>query len=222
MSGAHRSVVCAQNWLEGDGLDHKRHRSLSVRSHSRHYCRMANEPNAPPLFRRFQAPNLEELQREIDDDLSKLAVARQMHDMKAELLISNRVGTGLYIAGDEARAAPILEQAVEIARILGDQEAEIFGLFNLATAKQYLGERRLAQSLFSEELTLSSKTGIDKFDHFILHHRGRCFVEQGDVTSGRQCFRQALALRKQLGDPRVKSSQAALDDLDASDPSHRY
>jgi hypothetical protein len=103
---------------------------------------MANEPNAPPLFRRFQAPNLEELQREIDDDLSKLAVARQMHDMKAELLISNRVGTGLYIAGDEARAAPILEQAVEIARILGDQEAEIFGLFNLATAKQYLGERR--------------------------------------------------------------------------------
>jgi len=178
---------------------------------------MAEKINSlnPPLFRRFQAPDIEELRREIGDELAKLVKARDGGDLTAELEISNSVGTGLYIAGDEAQAAPILERALEIARQLSDKEAEIYALFNLATARQYLGDRNLAQSLFSEALALSHRTGIDKFDHYILHHQGRCFVEQGDIVDARRCFQEALLLRKKLNDPRVESSQAALNDLDA-------
>jgi tetratricopeptide (TPR) repeat protein len=173
------------------------------------------KPENPPLFRRFQAPDLEELQREIADQLAQLINARDTGDLASELEICNSVGTGLYIAGDEAQAATILERALEIARQLSDKEAEIYALFNLATARQYLGDRNLAQSLFSEALTVSRITGIDRFEHYILHHRGRCFVEQGHIVDARRCFQEALILRKELNDPRVESSQAALDDLAA-------
>jgi tetratricopeptide (TPR) repeat protein len=178
---------------------------------------MAEKINSlnPPLFRRFQAPDIEELRREIGDELAKLVKARDGGDLTAELEISNSVGTGLYIAGDEAQAAPILERALEIAQQLSDKEAEIYALFNLATARQYLGDRNLAQSLFSKALALSHQTGIDKFDHYILHHQGRCFVEQGDIVDARRCFQEALLIRKKLNDPRVESSQAALNDLAA-------
>lgn len=174
---------------------------------------MVNHADTPITFRRFHAPDPDTLQQCNVTDLLKLADAQRCQALKSELEISSRVGTGLYIAGDEAKAAPILERAVEIARILYDQDSEIFALFNLATAKQYLDERDLAQALFVEALELSRRTGIDKFDHYILHHQGRCFVEQGEIDKARSCFQNALAIRTRIGDPRAASSQAALDEL---------
>lgn len=87
-------------------------------------------------------------------------------------------------------------------------------LLHLATARQYLGERDLAQSRFEAALALSAAHGIHRFEHFILHHQGRCWVEQGRIDAARRCFERALALRRQLGIPRfITSTQAALADL---------
>lgn len=100
------------------------------------------------LFRRFRAPDPAEPAREIEADLPRLAEAQRQRDEPLELAIAVRVGAGLYIAGDEARAAPILDRALALARRLTDRKTEIESLLHLGTARQYLGERNLAQSLF--------------------------------------------------------------------------
>jgi HTH-type transcriptional regulator, pleiotropic regulator of extracellular virulence genes len=166
------------------------------------------------LFRRFRAPDPTELVREIEADLPRLAEAQLRQDEPLELEIAVRVGAGLYITGDEVRAAPILDRALALARRLTDHKAEIEALLHLGTARQYLGERNLAQSLFREALTLSQATRINEFDHFVLHHQGRCYAEQDDIDEARRCFEEALALRERLGDPyRINSTRAALDEL---------
>ncbi|HLZ66978.1 MAG TPA: tetratricopeptide repeat protein [Aliidongia sp.] len=172
------------------------------------------EQPAHASFRRFRAPDPAGLAREIEADLRRLVEAQRAHDAPLELAVAVRLGSGLYIAGDEAKAAPILDRALALARRFSDRKAEIEALLHLGTARQYLGEHDLAQSLFQEALALAKAVGIDQFDHFILHHRGRCHAEQGHIDEARRCFEQALALRERLGDPyRIQSTTAALDEL---------
>lgn len=125
------------------------------------------------------------------------------------------LGECLTPLGCEAEAAAYLETALNLARQLGRHDHEISALLHLATARQYLGERDVAQHLFQAGLDAADRYGIDRQRHYLLHHRGRCYTEQGQLAEARDCFQRALALREQLGDPRfIASSQSALADLD--------
>ncbi|HLZ57173.1 MAG TPA: tetratricopeptide repeat protein [Ktedonosporobacter sp.] len=45
-----------------------------------------------------------------------------------------------------------------------------------------------------------------------MHHRGRCYVEQGNLEEVRACFEQALILRESKGEQRfIDSTRRALD-----------
>ena len=166
------------------------------------------------LFRRFLVEDPAATMQEIAADRLRLEEARRRDDQAAMLAISTGIGFCLYITANEAEAAPMLDSALTLARRLGDQSAEIEALLHLATARQYLGERDLAQALFQEGLDRSQAYGIDAFVHFILHHQGRCYAEQGRIEDARHSFERALPLREQLGNPRfVNSTRAALADL---------
>ena len=57
-------------------------------------------------------------------------------------------------------------------------------------------------------------TRIRDPEHFLLHHQGRCYVEQGRIAAARAAFEAVLAIRKTLEDQRfIDFSQAALDDI---------
>jgi tetratricopeptide (TPR) repeat protein len=173
-------------------------------------------PDTPPvpLFRRFLVEDRATTLQEIAADRARLADAQRAGDTAAELAIRTGIGFGLYITANEAEAAPMLDAALSLARALADRSAEIEVLLHLATARQYLGQRDLAQSLFEQALALSSAHDIHMFDHFILYHQGRCWVEQGQIGAARRCFERALPLREQLGIPRfINSTRAALADL---------
>lgn len=151
---------------------------------------------------------------EVAADRLRLDEARRRGNQAAMLTISTGIGFGLYITANEAEAAPMLDGALTLARQLGERSAEIEVLLHLATARQYLGERDLAQALFQEALDRSDAYGIDEFVHFILHHQGRCYAEQGRVEEARLSFERALPLRERLGDPRfINSTRAAIADL---------
>jgi len=166
------------------------------------------------LFRRFLAEDPAATMQEIAADRLRLEAARERGDQAAMLAIATGIGFGLYITGNEAEAAPMLENALALARQLGDRSAEIEALLHLATARQYLGERDQAQALFKQALDRSEAYGIDAFVHFILHHQGRCFAEQGRIEEARRSFERALPLRERLGNPRfINSTRAALVDL---------
>jgi tetratricopeptide (TPR) repeat protein len=161
------------------------------------------------FFQRFRSSDPAALARQIAEERACLAAARAAGDAAAEAASANRLGFRLTIAGDEPAAAAFLDEAVALARRLGDAALEVEALLNLATARQYLGDRAAAQALFQDALDRSS--AAPQFAHFIVHHRGRCYVEQGEIAAARRCFVAALELRRTLGEARfIASTERAL------------
>jgi tetratricopeptide (TPR) repeat protein len=168
------------------------------------------------FFRRFRFSDEDRdgVLRDIEADRGVLAAGIPGAASPAILRAQVRLGFSLTPLGEEAEAAEHLETAAAMARMLSEHGQEISALLHLATAVQYLGDRDRAQQLFQEGLDKAAGYGIGDDVHFLLHHRARCYAEQGQIAEARECMAQALALRQQLGDQRfIASSQNALDDL---------
>jgi HTH-type transcriptional regulator, pleiotropic regulator of extracellular virulence genes len=164
---------------------------------------------------RFSGDDLPEVEAEIASDRAVLAAAGPESESPEVLAALVGLGEILIPLDREAEAVTHLEQALAIARRAGNQDREISALLHLATARQYLGERDVAQELFQAGLDAADRYGVTRQRHFLLHHRGRCYAEQGQIPEARECLQRALALRRQLGDPRfIASSRDALADLD--------
>lgn len=166
------------------------------------------------FFQRFQSDDPPALTHKVEQDYEQLAHAQETGNTHAQLEILSRLGNRLTILGKETAAAPLLEQALALARHFSEQRFEVANLLSLATAQQYLGKRDLAQTLFQEALAKARAYAQFQYEDFILHHQGRCFVEQGKIAEARACFEQALVLRKNKGDQRgIDSTQCAIDAL---------
>jgi tetratricopeptide (TPR) repeat protein len=167
------------------------------------------------FFQRYRVDDRGALAQRVAILTARLAEAVKTGHQAEELKLRNELGFDLTPLDRESEAVAVLEPALELARHLGKREVEIEVLLSLATARQYLGEREIAQELFREALEKSATYGIDEHTNFILHHQGRCYAEQGDLASARRCFEQALELRRKIGKPRfIESAQRALATLD--------
>ena len=168
-----------------------------------------------PFFQRFRWNDAAALARELDDTRAAHATARATGDLPAEVDNACRLGNALIAADREAEAAELLEDALAKARTLSQPEPQAWVLLYLATARQYLGERPLAQTLFQRALDLAAAHGLREVEHYTLHHRGRCYAEQRDVERARAAFEAALKIRLELGEPRAERSRQALIALDS-------
>lgn len=168
-----------------------------------------------PCFQRFQSSEPEVLAKRVQRDHEQLEHARLAQDEQMQLELLSRIGNNTTILGREAEALPFIEQALVLARRRRDKQREIGNLLHLATARQYLDQRDLAQTLFQRALDKGRAYGVKEYEHFVWHHRGRCYVEQGKIEEARVCFEQALVLREETGDQRfIDSTRKALDALD--------
>ncbi len=168
-----------------------------------------------PFFQRYQSPDPEALARQVQQDHEQLAQARLAQDEQAQLELLTSIGSRTTILGKEDEALPFIEQALALARRRADKPLEIENLLNLATAQQYLDRRDLAQTLFQEALEQGQASEVQEYEHFVWHHRGRCYVEQVKIAEARASFEQALALREALGEQRfIDSTRRALAALD--------
>ena len=177
-------------------------------------------PDTGPFFCRFwlTGDDAAEARAEIAADQVALAAARTAGDLVRACQAELGLGATLIPLGQEAAAVAHLEEALRLAREITDPEAEVEALLHLATAQQYLGQRALAQELFQRGLDISARAAISTHTHFLLHHRGRCYAEQDLPGPARDCFRQALALREDLGEPRfIASTRTALAGLPPAD-----
>jgi tetratricopeptide (TPR) repeat protein len=177
---------------------------------------MNTEGSQVSFFRRYVPPDRNGLDVEIASRREQLARERLTANEAAQLEHSIALGFALFMSGNEFEAAPLLDEALALARLRNDSKSEIEALLGLATARQYLGARELAQKLFNEGLILCETSGLHEQEHFLLHHQGRCYVEQGRISEARTCFEKALELREALGDQRlIDSSRAALAEMAA-------
>lgn len=170
--------------------------------------------NTQGTFRRHVPPDLPGLMAYNAQQRGALAAARASGDAAAELAAMTALGHGLFMAGEEAEAAPLLTDALTLARSRGDAKGEIEVLLGLATARQYLGERNAAVAQFEEGIRLCAASGERAQEHFLLHHLGRCLVEMGRIGEARDAFELALALREGLPNAQLaENTRAALDDV---------
>jgi tetratricopeptide (TPR) repeat protein len=167
-----------------------------------------------PFFLRFDWSNEAELPREIEKASADLAKARKAGDLVRQLKVASVLGSMLTTARQEEAAVGLLEWALPLAYELGDKQQEAGVLLNLATARQYLGQRDEAQVLFQQAFELALDENLPELEAFIQHHRGRCHAEQGKTGEARLCFERALHIRKQIGSERAANSQKALDALE--------
>jgi len=167
-----------------------------------------------PFFLRFNGPEGVNLAREIEKASADLALAREAGHRGRQLKIASVLGSMLTTVRQETAAVDLLEWALPIAYELGDKTEEAGVLMNLATARQYLGQREEAQVLFQQAFELALDNKERELEAFILHHRGRCYAEQGKTSEARLCFERAFAIRKQIGSDRAANSQKALDTLE--------
>lgn len=171
-----------------------------------------------PFFRRSRVSgeDLDEAIADVGTDRETLEEISQATDPQGIMAAHLRLGSNLIPLGHEAEAAHHLERALDLARRREEADPQIEALLQLGTARQYLGDRGAAQELFQQGIYLSQQSGISDHVHVLLHHRGRCYVEQQRPDLARQCFQQALVIREQLGDERfIASTRAALEELEA-------
>ena len=170
-------------------------------------------------FQRFYADDPQALAATVVTAIERLVDARAAADAANLLVLLNQVGASLTVLGREAEAQPLLTEALGLSRQLGDQAKEVEVLTNPATAFQYLGQREEAQALFAEALAKAPGCAAWEQQDFILHHRGRCFVEQGAINEARDCFEQALIVRVSKNNPYyIASTRRALAALASGNP----
>lgn len=164
-----------------------------------------------PFFLRFRWSDPEALDREIED--ARIAHA-SAQNTAGEVETACRLGIALTAADREAEAAVLLDTILAKARAHPESAPAAWLLLYLATARQYLGERTVAQSMFDEALTIATTLGLRDLEHYVLHHRGRCYAEQNDLVEARRCFERALEIRLELGEPRAERTRQAIAALD--------
>lgn len=167
-----------------------------------------------PFFQRFRWNDADALQRELVEARAAYSLARQTSDAASEIECAGRLGIALTAGDREREAVAVLESALAKARTLGEFAPVAWTLLHLATARQYLGEHAVAQTMFGEALHIAQRNDMQDVEHYILHHRGRCYAEQGDFKEARHCFERALEIRLALGEPRAERTRQALAALD--------
>ena len=168
-----------------------------------------------PFFQRFRWNDADALQRELAEADAALSNARGISPVEDEIECACRLGSALTAADREREAVVILDDALAKARTLGKYAPIAWSLLYLATARQYLGEYAIAQTAFSEALEIAQRHALRDIEHYVLHHRGRCYAEQSDLIEARRCFERALEIRLALGEPRAQRTREALAALDA-------
>jgi tetratricopeptide (TPR) repeat protein len=166
------------------------------------------------VFQRFTVPNEQQLLEQIDQFRLTLQSAEDEEEPSQILEAVGVLGSLLTTAHKEAEARELLLNYLPLAQ--QNKTAEEVGWFLLAlgTADQYLGLREEANGRFSEALRRARHYRWTRLEHFVLHHWGRCLVEEGRLVEARECFVEALRLRELMNEPFQASTRQALAALD--------
>jgi HTH-type transcriptional regulator, pleiotropic regulator of extracellular virulence genes len=152
---------------------------------------------ARPFLRDIVA-DLDQWEQEVDQLRSELNQVSRPQD---ELSILGRLGDRLRLSADtRAESLSMLYRAVQLATELDADTSRIANQIRLATALQYAGRHLEAIRLFEETLSLIRQTDQTPLLDYALQHFGKCLAEVNEVERAAGCFRQALKIRRDLGD----------------------
>lgn len=110
------------------------------------------------------------------------------------------LGTLATLRGDYARATPLLEEALELYRALGDRRGSAQALNTLANGATDQGEYTRASALFDESLSHWQALGDDAGRAMVLRNLGIVEARQGNLERAKEWSREALRVYRATGD----------------------
>ncbi len=127
----------------------------------------------------------------------------QLHSstaLYAKLLRVTGIITGLH--GDSTRAISLLEESLEVWRIVGDTMGMASTLLSLGVGAHSLGDYVQATIRYEESLPLLYKAGDKQGAAFVLASLGLTLFYQGDQERARTLCEESLAIFREIGDLR--------------------
>lgn len=103
----------------------------------------------------------------------------------------------IYSPTDIVVAENYFHICLEYARQINDSKKELVTLVRLGETYKYSDLHALALNSFKKAMHICNKHHIESHRDFILQHMGKCYMEVGFYQKAKNCFLQALSLRKQ-------------------------
>lgn len=164
-------------------------------------------------FLRFTARDPIAHQHRIDELQAQLTSAQSEGDASAMLETTIDLAEALTIAGRESDARAVLLKHETVARETGRSSSLGWFVLNLATANQYLGNKKEANDGFEEAVSIAQEVGDQELEHYVWHHWGRSMVEDQELMRAKACFERALKIRRDHKHPKQESTEMALSAL---------
>ncbi len=145
-------------------------------------------------------------------DLNQMArIAQDMGDVGRQIEVVGRQVALAGLMGESAEAQQVAQEALELARQVGDPKLQADSLIALGTTQRRLGEYDLAQDCFQEALSLARQAEAAQAIAQSLYSLGIVTWHTGQPDRAQTYFEQALQAYQSLGDrPRQASCLNAL------------
>jgi predicted ATPase/class 3 adenylate cyclase len=130
-----------------------------------------------------------------------LAAAPVDSPSRAEALLG--AGRAALFLGETEQAGPLLLEALPLARDAGDARLTVHVLSHLAWTEWALGNHQLSISRGEEAIAEARASGDEWVLAMALNNQGETFRVHGDPPEARECYEQALDIRRRLGEPRA-------------------
>ena len=119
------------------------------------------------------------------------------------------LGNAYLELGDTRAAVGYYEQALAIAREIGDRRGEGGDLGNLGLAYETLGDTHSAIGCYEQALAIAREIGDRRGEGRHLGNLGIAYKALGDTHSAIGFYEQALAIAREIGDRRGEGNRLA-------------
>jgi DNA-binding CsgD family transcriptional regulator len=122
----------------------------------------------------------------------------------------NALALVVLYQGEYAGVYPLVEQAVEICREVGDTSGVAISLMTLVRVAFWQGDLVRAQTLAEEGLASASETGITSAEALALALQGEIALAQAETTTARLLIEQSHTLWLEVGNQGMLASTCSL------------
>jgi len=128
-----------------------------------------------------------------------LRISHEIGDRRCEGHAANNLGKVFCSQGDYTRARDCFEQSLAIFRTIGDRWGESLGLVNLGMLFHHLEDHQAAWEHSQQALLIAQDINDRRVQGYALTNLGHTLVGLGRLAEAVPAYRQALALRRGLG-----------------------
>ena len=129
-----------------------------------------------------------------------LPISREIGDRRGEAATLNNLGEVARTHGDYAAARDYYGRRLQICRAIGDRQGETIALANLSLVAHTLGDDEAARGYAVEMLRIAQEIGHRSNQGYALNNLGHALAGLNHLTEACDTYRQAVALRHELGE----------------------